>query len=397
MANKTNYKKGNHKYYRTSLLIGYNSKGKKIMKEFYGKSKGEAERKKEDYSRDLKNGINKAAENETLNDAFNNWLINVILPSGIKTSTYETYESIYRLYIKDSKLGIRKIKDVKPIMIQAFLNELFNKGKHYPLLVKIHKLIKRFFNYEVQIDAIIKNPCLSINVPGQIAYLKEKNSSEIKVFTAEERDKILKYLYKTNNKIAGIAYLGFSLGMRQGEILALKWDDIDFKNRILHIKESIRYTKDFDSNGNVIGGSMKITVPKTLTSVRDIEYPDTFDDMWKKAKLQNTKDKLKAGKSFNNEFNLVFTNTIGSPIGKRYVIRQWVQALNALNIEYRTFHTTRHTFITQMAIEGVPESITQAIVGHKKGSEVTHNIYTHINKENTKKALENYKITVPNV
>ena len=48
-----------------------------------------------------------------------------------------------------------------------------------------------------------------------------------------------------------------------------------------------------------------------------------------------------------------------------------------------------------MALDGVPESITQAIVGHKKGSEITHNIYTPINNENTQKALENYKIIVP--
>lgn len=397
MANKINYTKGKNKYYRTSLLIGYDSEGKKVIKEFYGKSKSEAENKKEEYKQDLKNGINKAAENETLNNAFKSWLINVILPSGIKTSTYETYESIYRLYIKDSKLGIRKVKDIKPIMIQSFLNELFNKGKHYPLLLKTYKLIKRFLNYEIEIDAIIKNPCLSVKVPGQVSYLKEKNSIEIKVFTREERDKILEYLYKTNNRIAGIVYLAFSLGMREGEILALKWNNIDTKNRILHIKESIRYTKDFDSDGKVIGGSIKITVPKTLTSVRDIEYPDSFDTMWKKAKLQNDKDKLKAGDSFNNKYNLVFTNAIGDPLGKRYVLRHWKKALNAINIEYKAFHKTRHTFITRMAIDGVPESITQAIVGHKKGSEVTHNIYTHINKENTKKALENYKIIVPNI
>lgn len=198
---------------------------------------------------------------------------------GVNFFTVTTYESIYRLYIKDSKLGIRKIKDIKPIMIQTLLNELFDKGKHYLLLIKIHKLINRFFNYEIETDAIIKNPCLSVKVPGQITYLKEKNSTEIKVFTSEERDKILEYLYKTNNRIAGIVYLGFSLGMREGEILALKWNDIDTKNRIIHIRKSIRYTKDFDSNGEVIGGSLKITVPKTLTSVRNIEYPDSFDEM----------------------------------------------------------------------------------------------------------------------
>lgn len=395
MASKTNYEKGGKKYYRTSLLIGYDSNGKKIYKEFYGKNKTEAELKKEEYKQDLKNGINKNAENETLNNSFKVWLFEVIMPSGIKTSTFETYESIYRLYIKDSSIGIKKIKDIKPIMIQTFLNNLHSKGKNYPLLTKVYKLLKRFFNYQIEIDAILKNPCLSVKVPGQISYLKVKNSTPIEVFTPEERDKILNYLYKAESRIAGVAYLGFSLGMREGEILALSWDDVDLKKRILHISKSVRYTKDFDENGDAAGGSFKITIPKTLSSVRDIEYTKNFDDMWKKAKSQNNKDKLKAGKSYNNKYNLVFTNPLGDVLNKRYLLRQWEKALDELEIAYRPFHKLRHTFITQMATDGIPEPITQAIVGHKKGSEITHKIYTHINKEDTKKALQNYRISVP--
>jgi len=142
---------------------------------------------------------------------------------------------------------------------------------------------------------------------------------------------------------------------------------------------------------------IKITVPKTLYSVRDIEYPSSFDDMWKRAKIQNNKGKLKAGGSYNNEHNLIFTNAKGDVLSKRYVIREWRKALDALGIKYRAFHKTRHTFITQMALDNVPESVTQAIVGHKKGSEITHNIYTHVNKESTKKALEMYEVSVPKV
>ncbi len=395
MAIKTNYTKGEHKYYRTALVLGYDSNGKKIKKEFYGKTKTDAELQKEEYKNDLKNGINKNVENETMNVSFKNWLVETILPSGIKTSTFETYESIYRLYIRDSELGIRKVKDIKAPMIQAFLNSLYRKGKNYPLLSKIYKLIKRFFNYEIENDAILKNPCLSVKVPGQISYLKEKNSTEIDTFSPEEREQILEYLYKTHNRIASIAYLGFSLGMREGEILALSWNDVDQKKRILHIRKSIRYTKDFDTDGNISGGSIKITSPKTLSSVRDIEYTKNFDDMWKIAKAQNNKDKLKAGESFDNKYNLVFTDPIGNPLSKRYVIRHWQNALNELEISYRPFHKVRHTFITEMAMNNVPEPVTQSIVGHKTGSEITRKIYTHVKKDDTKKALQNYRITVP--
>ncbi|WP_286910675.1 tyrosine-type recombinase/integrase [Clostridium sp. UBA1652] len=400
MAVKTNCTINGKNYYRASLVIGYDSKGKKIVKQFYGNNKTEAEKKRDAYRHDIKNGIDVTSKaiQYTLNEAFGQWLFNVIMPSGIKTSTFETYETLYRLYIKDSKdIGIKKVVDIKAIAIQTYLNKLYHSGKKYTLLSKLTKLLKRFFNYEIENDIIIKNPCMSIKVPGQINYLKEKNSNELVVFSSDERNMILGYLYKTNNRIAGIAYLAFSLGMRQGEILALSWDDVDTERRIINIKRSLRYTRDFDKDGNKIGGSMKLTIPKTMTSVREIEYTESFDSMWKRAKTQNDLDILKAGNSYNNEHNLIFTTALGGPILKKYVLREWSDALKTLELPYRPFHTTRHTFVTQMAIDGVPESITQAIVGHKKGSEITHKIYTHINRESTKKALENFRINVPTI
>lgn len=85
---------------------------------------------------------------------------------------------------------------------------------------------------------------------------------------------------------------------------------------------------------------------------------------------------------------------MGRPLEKKYILRKWKDTLKLLKIEYRSFHKTRHTFITQMALYGVPEVITQTIVGHKKGSEITHNIYTHINSENTKAVLNKHKIII---
>ena len=395
MAVKTNTEVNGHKYFRTRLLIGYDSNGKKVYKTFYGKSQKEAESKLDDYKQDLKNGINANAGEFTLNKAFKDWLVNVILVSGIKNSTYETYDSIYRLYIKDSDIGIKKIKDIKCPVIQSYLNKLYMKGKKYTLLVKFAKLLKRFFNYQIEIDALIKNPCMGIKVPGQINYLKEINSREYEVFTETERDAILEYLYKYDVRIAGIAFLAFSLGMREGEILAISWDSNNPEDRILGIKKSIRKSTDYDEHGEKIGSSMKITIPKTMTSVREIAYTENYDLMWQRALAVNEADAEKGGTSFNNEHNLVFTDELGNPLLKRYVLRHWKKALEALNIPYRPFHCTRHTFITKMAINSVPESITQAIVGHKKGSEVTHKIYTHINKDDTKNVLKNYIINVP--
>ena len=76
--------------------------------------------------------------------------------------------------------------------------------------------------------------------------------STLLVFTREERDLIIEHLYRTNNRIASISYLGFSLGMREGEILGLSWEDINQESCVLSIRRSLRYTKDFDEEGNKV-------------------------------------------------------------------------------------------------------------------------------------------------
>lgn len=130
MARKTNYNKNGNEYYRVTATIGRDANGKLIRKEFYGKSKKEAEDKRDEYLNGIKNGLNIDYANISLGELMHLWLFEIIrISSKIKPSTFQRYEGIYRNYILNSEIYGMKLCDLKAIQIQRYYNKLYENGK----------------------------------------------------------------------------------------------------------------------------------------------------------------------------------------------------------------------------------------------------------------------------
>ena len=126
MAVKTNYNKNGTNYFRVSAVLGTDSKGKRIVKEFYGKSKTEAENKKSEYLEGVKNGLNIDTKRVLLGELMRTWLFETIRVSdNIKPTTFEKYEGLYRNYVADSPLYTIKIIELKALQVQRYYNSLF--------------------------------------------------------------------------------------------------------------------------------------------------------------------------------------------------------------------------------------------------------------------------------
>lgn len=158
MARKTNYSKNGTDYYRVTAAIGRDSEGKLIRKEFYGKSKTEAEEKRDDYLSWIRNGLNIDFNNVVLGDLMHAWLFEVVR-INVKASSFERYEGIYRNYIKNSVIYGIKLNELHSIQIQRFYNKLFSSGSSFSSIRYINKLLKSFFSYSVDEGYLIKNPC----------------------------------------------------------------------------------------------------------------------------------------------------------------------------------------------------------------------------------------------
>jgi integrase len=239
---KTNYLKNGKEYYRIVRVVGHKEDGSPIKKEFYAAGKKEAIEKAEEYINKLKNGMSLDFENVTVSDLMHKWLFHIKL-NELKPSSFQSYESIFRNLIKDSDISGLKVHSVKSIHIQEYYNKL-GKEKTYSQIKKLNKLLKQFFSYTEREGYILRNPCNNITIPNQIEQKKTK-SETIEYFNDSEI-KQLKKAFK-DNKFYNLVLTALGTGLRQGELLALKWENVDLINKTINVKESIKKVYIFDS------------------------------------------------------------------------------------------------------------------------------------------------------
>jgi len=170
----------------------------------------------------------------------------------IKPSTIETYGFIYQQHIKP-QIGQEHVKDVDPIDIQNILNSLCD-GNYATQTIQMTKiLLNGIFKQAYKCSLIEKNPCEFVEIPNG----KPKRS--ITVFTKREEDIFLEY--SQWSVLGDLFKLALYTGMRGGELFALQWDDVDFKEKQIHVSHTLHILK---------GGECVLGTPKSASSIRDI-------------------------------------------------------------------------------------------------------------------------------
>lgn len=378
MAVKTNYKMNGKEYYRISASFGRNSEGKLIRKFFYGKSKKEAEKKLEEYKFSLKEGM-ALDSNVRFSKTMKSWLWEYI-KNNVKDSCFDRYECTFSCHLEKCPFSNKYIKDITSLDVQRYYNDLYKNGSTYATICRINKLLKRFLKYCITEGYIIRNPCDNIKLPG----IERSTKDEVDVFTKEELKLIINH--KCNRTIKPIALVSLSTGMRQGEILGLKWSDIDFENKEIHIERTL------SAYCEIINGKRKFTKtiqsPKTKNSIRTIPLPDSLIDVFKEVKVKQNKNKLLHGDRYNrNNEEYVFLSREGELLSRTCVLTAWKIYLKNCNVRYLKFHALRHTYATLQFENDIPLKTISLLLGHSSIS-TTADIYTHVMKKQKNKATD---------
>ena len=372
MARKINYIKNGIEYYRVSVSIGRNSDGKLIRKEFYGTSKKDAESKRDEYLNGLNNGLNVNFKDMLFGTLMHSWLFETIrISSQIKPSTFERYEGIYRNYIKKSIIYGIKLSELKSIQIQRYYNQLLKDGKSSNVIKNLNKLIKYFLNYAVDEGYLIKNPCngKKIVIPG------EAETAITAIFTFEDDEINAFKIVLNTHRLKALFLLDLGTGLRQGELLGLKWSDIDMINNELHVNRSIKQVSLISAEGIRTFKTIE-QIPKTKGSIRIVPIPDNLINILKSHRLIQRQEKLKAGSSYKVS-DFVFTTELGTTIGARNLTKQYERLLTKANIVYRKFHSLRHTYATKLFEKNVKLKTVSELLGHSNIA-ITADIYTHV-------------------
>jgi len=233
---------------------------------------------------------------------------------------------------------------IKPIDIKNFQDEMVLKGLKKDSVQLSRILLKEAFEIAILSELISSSPVEAVSMP-KIKFVKKKQ----KPFTLDEIDKILDFASGSVKNFLGIS---FFTGMRSGEVLALKWSDINFEIETISITKTI--------------AQGIINATKTRSSERDIEMLPMAKEYFKKQLLETG---LKDGYIFLNRNNEHYgTND--------FFFRSTREILKKLNIEIRSLHNTRHTFASMMLNNGIEPLWVSHTLGHEN-LQITYNIYTH--------------------
>jgi integrase len=325
-------------------------------KSLYGKTRKEAQDKLRAALRDLDAGLDLSADRQTVAQFLEKWLAASARPS-VKTKTYEGYESIVRVRVLP-RIGRKPLAKVSPLDLQALYTDLADAGLSPRSIHHTHRVLHRAFGQAVRWNLVARNPCDGTQAPRAAR-------SEMKVWTPEEAEA---FLASTREHPAHALYvLALTTGMRQGELLGLKWADVDLGAGVLAVRRTLQRQR---------GRGLVFEEPKTAKSRRSIRLSQRAIAALRAHHDRQAFDRRAAGGEWQDQ-DLVFCDATGGPLDPSYQTATFKRATAVAGLSTIRFHDMRHTAATILLSRGVHVKLVSELLGHAT-IVLTLDTYSHL-------------------
>lgn len=343
--------------YMGKFIISCDENGKAQYQYVYGRTYDETERKiligREVASRYL------SGRYITVGKVYEEWLNAVV--NRVKESTFANYKAKFEKHILPEFANI-PCADLSAGRINEFINKKIADGLSASYVRDIFTVFKSMLKYtqeEYGFKLSMKN-----------VVLPKIEKKQIEKISDIQQKRLVSYLKENISLTAFGILLSLFMGLRIGELCSLKWEDVDFQHKILHIRRTVQRISSANGNRKT---KIVISTPKSATSFRDIAIPDALMEYFK---------------MFRNEADFFILSGSDKVVEPRTMQYRYKKILQSAEIENHNFHKLRHTFATNCTQNGFDVKMLSVILGHSTVN-LTLNRYVNPDHSHERKLMNN--------
>ncbi|WP_406338730.1 tyrosine-type recombinase/integrase [Streptomyces sp. NBC_00649] len=337
--------------------------GTRARKFAYGQTWQECDTKRRELLAKVASGVPVPTKSARLADWLPYWLENVIKPRR-KRTTYAKYEVHVRLYLVPM-LGTKQLESLSVADVRRFLNRLEREATA-ATAKESHKVLRSALSAACREELITRN-VVSLVEPPQV---------ESRDLSPWSLDETLDFLTAARKDPLYAAFvLAIALGFRRGEIVGLRWQDVDLEKRVIRVRKQRQRVGGEAYDDDPKGRRRKQALPLPAICVAPLR--------WQRLRQAAVRERAGAGWA---ESDYVFTTRTGRPIEPRNVYRSFTRVAANAGLRVIRLHDARHGTATLLTAAGVAPRVVMEILGHSQIA-VTMNVYTHVVQDTQREAV----------
>jgi integrase len=324
-------------------------------KSFFSRTRQAAARRLAEALRDQDKGLPIVGEKQTLRAYLAEWL--AIIKPTLRESAWQRYEEICRLHIVP-RLGGYQLSKLGAQHLNQLYAEKLAQGLSPRSVRYVHVTLHKALNDALRVGLVQRNVALVTTPP-------RKRRRTMEVFSSEQARIFLEAV--RGDRLEALYVVAITCGMRQGELLSLRWRDTDLDAGHVQVRSSVRKRP----------GRFIFTDPKTEHGRRKVALTALAIQALLQHRARQQLEQLAAGPAWSDG-DLVFCNELGQPlIGINVTRHQYVPILKRAGLPLIRFHDLRHTAATLLLLQGVHPKIVSEMLGHASIT-ITLDLYSHV-------------------
>ncbi|MFF0753369.1 tyrosine-type recombinase/integrase [Streptomyces sp. NPDC004267] len=337
--------------------------GTRARKFAYGKTWEECDAKRRALLDKADNGIPVPTRSAKLAEWLPYWLDTFIKPPRRTLGTYDKYESHVRLYLVPM-IGSKRLESLGVADVRRFLVQL-EKKTTAATAKESHRVLRTALTAACREELISRN----------VASLVEPPRTKARELSPWSLDETLTFLAAARRDPLYAAFvLAIAMGLRRGELVGLRWADIDLDKRVLYVRQQTQRRRGVLYDDDPKGRRRRV-VPLPALCIAPLRWH----------RMKQNDQRAKAGEKWQ-EGGYVFTTSTGRPVEPRNVYRSFTRVAASAGLRVIRLHDARHGTATLLTAAGVAPRVVMEILGHSQIS-ITMDVYTHVVQDTQREAI----------